>query len=63
MKNSQGLEMELLARHWRELSTCCAVVMLRMSFSHGVVVTGAGGALVPHLLGEQRPKAPPYLAL
>jgi hypothetical protein len=36
--------MEVLARHWRELSASSVVAMLRMSFSHGVVVMEAGGA-------------------
>jgi hypothetical protein len=43
---SKGLGTEASARHWRELSAYCAAAMSRMSFSHGVVVTGAGGA--PH---------------
>jgi hypothetical protein len=50
--------MEALARRWRELSTYCVAVMSRMSFSHGVVVTGAGGAPVPCLLGDERQKLP-----
>jgi hypothetical protein len=37
----QGLETEALVRCWRELSTCCAVAMSRMSFSHGVAAMGA----------------------
>jgi hypothetical protein len=35
--------------------------MLRMSFSHDVVVTGVGGAPMPHLLKEGRPKLPSLL--
>jgi hypothetical protein len=41
-----------------ELSACCVVAMMRMSFIHGVVVTGAGGAPVSRLLGEGRLKPP-----
>jgi hypothetical protein len=39
--------MEALAQCWRELSISCVVAMSRMSFSHGVVVTGASEAPVP----------------
>jgi hypothetical protein len=38
---------------------CCAVVMSRMSFSHGVVVTGASESPVSRLLGEGRSILPP----
>jgi hypothetical protein len=55
---SQGLETEASARRWRELSACCVAVMLRMSFNHGVVATGAGSTPVPHLLGEGGSEAP-----
>jgi hypothetical protein len=55
---SQGLLTEASARRWRELSTCCVAVMLRMSFNHGVVATGAGSTPVSHLLGEGGPKLP-----
>jgi hypothetical protein len=48
--------MEDSPRRWRELSACCAAAMLRVSFSRGVVVTGASGAPVPRLLGEGRLK-------
>jgi hypothetical protein len=48
--------MEALARHWRELSTCCVAMMSETSFSNGVVQTGAGRAPVSCLLGEGRPE-------
>jgi hypothetical protein len=35
--------------------------MLRMSFNHDVVVSGASIAPLPHLLGEGRPKLPSLL--
>jgi hypothetical protein len=55
---SQGLETKALARRWREFSTYCATVMSRMSFSHGVVLTGAVGAPMPRLMGDGRPEPP-----
>jgi hypothetical protein len=53
--------MEALARHWREFSAYCAMVISMMSFSHGVVMTGVDGAPVPCLVGEGRPKPPSLL--
>jgi hypothetical protein len=55
---SQWLETEALVQCWWELSSCCAATMSRMSFSHGVVVTGVSEAPMSCFLGEGRLKLP-----
>jgi hypothetical protein len=54
----QGLETEALVRCWRELSTCCAVAMSRMSFSHGVAAMGASESPCVTPFGRGEAKAP-----
>jgi hypothetical protein len=55
---SQRIKTEALVRRWRELSSWCVAAMSRMSFSHGVVVTGVSEVPMSCFLGEGRLKLP-----